>query len=131
MNDPEEAALDSRYAPGTARRLADIAQLCGRAERLAARGREWYDSDPELAVPHLAAESLVLKIGEAVRRLPASFIEEHNAEAAWRRAVGMRHRLAHEYDAVDPELVWAVVSVHAGALRLEVERLLGERMLGA
>lgn len=52
---------------GIRRRLEDIIRLCHHAEGLAARGREWYDSDPELGVPHLAADSLVLKLGEAVR----------------------------------------------------------------
>lgn len=58
----------------TVTRLRDIARLCARAETLAARGRSWYDSDPELDVPKLAADSLVLKLGEAVRRLPDEFL---------------------------------------------------------
>ncbi|MDO5535728.1 MAG: DUF86 domain-containing protein [Propionibacteriaceae bacterium] len=98
--------------------------LCERAELMAARGREWYDSDPELGVPKLAADSLVLKLGEAVRRLPEGFLAEHQHEPTWRRAIGMRHRLAHEYDAVDYELVWGVVSRHAAELRRRVEELL-------
>lgn len=64
------SALDERYGRGTADRLRDVATLCRRAELLAARGRDWYDSDPELHVPKLAADCLVLKLGEAVRRLP-------------------------------------------------------------
>lgn len=106
-------------------RLRDISGLCARAEQLAARGRAWYDSDAELAVPHLAAESLVLKIGEAVRRLPSGFIDERRGDPTWRRAVGMRHRLAHEYDAVDYELVWAVIATHAGHLRRQIDTLIG------
>ncbi len=97
--------LDARYGPGTPRRLLDVAALCRRAERLAERGRDWYDSDPDLGVPQLAAESVVLKLGEAVRRLPQAFLDDHRDDPTWRRAIGMRHRLAHEYDAVDYELV--------------------------
>lgn len=117
-------SVDDRYGVGTADRLRDVARFCRRAEQLAARGRDWYDSDPELNVPKLAADSLVLKLGEAVRRLPERFLTEHRSDPAWRRAIGMRHRLAHEYDAVDYELVWGVVSVHAAALRVRVESLL-------
>ena len=109
------------------RRLHDVARLCRHSEALAARGREWYDSDPELQVPHLAADSLVLKLGEAVRRLPEDFLTQRKAEPVWRRAIGMRHRIAHEYDAVDYEIVWQVISVHAGDLREEVEKLLRHR----
>ncbi len=107
-------------------RLRDVTRLCRRAERLAARGRDWCDSDPELSVPKLAADSIVLKLGEAVRRLPEAFLNDHKADPAWRRAIGMRHRLAHQYDAVDYELVWGVVSRHAAELRQRVESLLSD-----
>lgn len=107
-------------------RLQDIARLCSRAEALAARGRHWYDSDPDLDVPKLAADSLVLKLGEAVRRLPADFLAERRADPTWRRAIGMRHRIAHDYDAVDCEIVWAVVSRHARDLRVTVEGFIEE-----
>lgn len=115
--------LDDTYGAGTTDRLRDVARLCLRAEALAARGRDWYDSDPELDVPKLAADSLVLKLGEAVRRLPQQFLDERRSDPSWRRAIGMRHRLAHDYDAVDYELVWSVVAVHAVALRHRVEAL--------
>lgn len=115
--------LDDTYGAGTTDRLRDVARLCRRAEALAARGRDWYDSDPELDVPKLAADSLVLKLGEAVRRLPQQFLDERRSDPSWRRAIGMRHRLAHDYDAVDYELVWSVVAVHAVALRHRVEAL--------
>ena len=109
--------IDAMYEPGTTDRLRDVARLCGRAELLASRGRDWYDSDPELDTPKLAADSLVLKLGEAVRRLPAPFLDE-------RRATGMRRRLAHDYDAVDFELMWSVMATHASALRDRVESIL-------
>lgn len=113
----------------TASRLRDIARLCERAERLAARGRDWYDSDPELDAPKLAADSLVLKLGEAVRRLPEPFLRSHREDPQWRRAIGMRHRIAHEYEAIDYEIVWLVVSRHAPDLRMAIEQLLAERPL--
>lgn len=118
------SALDHRYGGGTAARLRDVAALCRRAEQLAARGRDWYDSDPELNVPKLAADSLVLKLGEAVRRLPEELLTEQRPDPAWRRAIGMRNRLAHDYDAVDYDLVWGVVATHAAELRRRVDALL-------
>lgn len=118
--------LDDAFGSGTADRLRDVVRLCLRAELMAARGRDWYDSDPELEVPKLAAESVVLKLGEAVRRLPEAFLAERQADPAWRRAIGMRHRLAHDYDAVDYELVWGVIDRHAAELRRRVEGLLGD-----
>ena len=120
----ERTGLDEQFGDGTTRRLEDVAALCRRAEQLAAKGRDWYDSDPDLQVPHLAADALVLKLGAAVRRLPEQFLQEHRGDPSWRRAIGMRHRLAHEYDAVDYDLVWGVVSQHAAQLCGHVEELL-------
>lgn len=110
--------------PQTRHRLEDVARLCRRAEALAARGRDWYDSDPTDEVPHLAADSIVLKLGEAVRRLPDDFLAERRSDPTWRRATGMRHRIAHDYDAVDYDIVWAVISEHVADLRARVETLL-------
>lgn len=118
--------LDDLWGPGTTSKLDDVSRLCQRAEQFAARGRQWYDSDPELGVPHLAADSIVLKIGEAVRRLPAELLESRRTDPVWRRAIGMRHRLAHQYDAIDYELVWQVVSAHAADLRASIQSMLAE-----
>ncbi|MDO5094398.1 MAG: DUF86 domain-containing protein [Propionibacteriaceae bacterium] len=91
---------------------------------MSARGRSWYESDPELEVPKLAADSLLLKLGEAVRRLPEQFLEAQAHDPVWRRAIGMRNRLAHEYLGIDYELVWQVLTVHAPALGRSVEAML-------
>lgn len=114
----------ANLAPQTIAKLRDVARLCARAEAFAARGREWYDSDPEVGAPRLAADSLVLKLGEAVRRLPDDFLAGRQGDPTWRRAIGMRHRIAHDYDAIDYEIVWQVVSRHASALKSSVEGIL-------
>lgn len=113
-----------RLTPKTIRRLRDVARLCARAEGLAARGWDWYDSDPELETPKLAADSVVLKLGEAVRRLPEDFLSDKHRDPVWRGAIAMRHRIAHDYDAVDYDIVWRVISLHARELRARVEDLL-------
>lgn len=116
------SACEAERAQRRARLRAEAESL--RAERLAARGRAWYDSDPDLDVPTLAADSLDLKIGEAVRRLPEDVLTRHSSDPEWQRAIGMRHRLAHEYGAVDYELVWRVVARHAATLRARAESFL-------
>ncbi|PID54572.1 MAG: hypothetical protein CSB46_01805 [Micrococcales bacterium] len=98
-----------RLTPETIRRLRDVARLCARAEGLAARGRDWYDSDPELETPKLAADSV---------------LSDKHRDPVWRGAIAMRHRIAHDYDAVDYDIVWRVISLHARELRARVEDLL-------
>ena len=50
------------------RALREIVRLCDDGSRLADRGRAWYLSDG-LNIPGLAAESIIIKIGENVARL--------------------------------------------------------------
>ena len=48
-------------------------------------------------------------IGEACRRVSASFRDAH-PEVQWPAIIGLRNRIVHEYDDVDPDSVWTVVS---------------------
>jgi uncharacterized protein with HEPN domain len=48
-------------------------------------------------------------IGEATKRLPNN-IRIANPEIPWKAMAGMRDRLIHGYDVVDPEIVWITVT---------------------
>ena len=50
----------------------------------------------------------LLNIGEAVTNLDADF-RETSPNIPWREIVGLRNRLAHNYDAIDVELVQATL----------------------
>jgi uncharacterized protein with HEPN domain len=47
-------------------------------------------------------------LGEASRKLGPEFRSIH-PEIPWREMNDLRNVLIHNYDAVDPELVWAIV----------------------
>lgn len=71
----------------------------------AGREREHLDSDRML---ELALTRLVEIVGEAANRVgPETRIAL--VEIPWARIVGMRHRLAHGYDKVDPAILWETV----------------------
>ena len=56
-----------------------------------------------LAVPHA-----VEIVGEAAGRVTRSFCDAH-PEIAWSEVAGMRHRIVHDYFAVDYRRVWDTV----------------------
>ena len=72
----------------------------------------------------------LLIIGEAANRLP-DHITEASPDIPWRQLVGFRNRLAHEYEALDKDTIWLVVSLGVAELgeqlRVLINRLTQER----
>jgi uncharacterized protein with HEPN domain len=61
-------------------------------------------------------------IGEAARCISDEFKQRH-PEIPWRRIIGMRHHLVHEYFNIDIEQIWQVVEVDIPALLPLIEPL--------
>lgn len=57
----------------------------------------------------LVAERRIEIMGEAARRLSASFRTGH-PEIPWNLMIGQRNVMAHEYDEIDHERVWRLVT---------------------
>ncbi|MDQ0645834.1 uncharacterized protein with HEPN domain [Microbacterium natoriense] len=106
------------------RSLREILRLCDNGTRLAGRGHEWYISD-ELNTPGLAAESIIIKIGENVARLSDETIVA-NPQVPWSSIKRMRDRLAHHYEATDYDAVWATINVDLPRVRAAIASLLAE-----
>lgn len=109
-----------RLTDNETRTLKDILAFSAVAARLVERGREAYDSDEMLP---LAAEAILIKIGEAVSRLPEAVIAA-SPHVRWRSMRGMRNLLAHDYEAIDPNIIWNTLArelpVDAVAIRAVV-----------
>jgi len=106
------------------RSLREIVRLCDDGTRLAGRGHEWYVSD-DLNTPGLAAESIIIKIGENVARLSDETIVA-NPQVPWSSIKRMRDRLAHHYEATDYDAVWATINVDLPRVRAAIASLLVE-----
>lgn len=63
----------------------------------------------------LAAERVIEIIGEAARRVSPSFREAH-PEIEWRRIIGLRNVLVHQYAEVDIDILWGVATEHVPEL---------------
>lgn len=61
-------------------------------------------------------------IGEASSKLTPAFKDENNG-IEWRKIIGMRNRIIHSYDTVDPEIVWDVVRHDLPALAVKLKEL--------
>jgi len=79
---------------------------------------------------HFAANEMVLDavvrnleiIGEAARHLPGE-LRERYADIDWRRIVGFRNIVIHEYFDVDPAIVWAIATQHLPRLKRVLEQM--------
>ena len=73
-----------------------------------------------LALPHA-----VEIVGEAASRVSRPFCEAH-PEIAWSAVTGMRHRIVHDYFAVDYERLCDTVRTDLPPLIAELERILAD-----
>lgn len=62
-------------------------------------------------------------LGEAAGRVSKELTDRH-PELPWRKVTGLRHKIVHDYFAVDLEVVWDTATLDAPAVRPIVEALL-------
>jgi uncharacterized protein with HEPN domain len=67
--------------------------------------RDHYDANEDL---QMVFAHLVQVLGEAASRVSQAGREQFS-DIPWRRIVGMRHRIVHDYMNVDLEVLWEVV----------------------
>ena len=84
------------------------------------RVRADLDSDRML---NLALVRLLEVLGEAANRIPAEERAVHT-QIPWPQLVGLRNRLIHQYDNVDFDILWQILTKDLPPLVRELERLL-------
>lgn len=87
--------------------------------KVAGKSRADYDADENL---RMALAHLVQTIGEAARRVSPQMQGAH-CEIPWRRIIGMRHRIVHDYMSLDEDLLWDVVTANLDELVLLLDPL--------
>lgn len=63
-------------------------------------------------------------IGEAAARVSPAFCTA-SPSIPWQQIVGTRHRLIHGYDAVDLDLLWAIINNDLPPLIADLEQIVG------
>ena len=104
-------------------RVYDMRECCHRIRMYAAGlSRElFFDTD----VVFDATMYNLLILGEAVNHMPDDIITAF-PNIPWRELVGFRNRIAHEYQALDNDTVWEIVSHGVAELREQLDDLLAE-----
>lgn len=97
--------------------LETAARLRGLAR---ARTRRGFESDE---IGQLALLHLIQRLGEGASRLSADFRAAH-PEFPWAEMIGMRNRIVHGYDDLDPDIVWRVSSEDIEPVIAALERAL-------
>ena len=85
-------------------------------------GKSREDYEREDLLRHAVERNLEI-IGEAARRLPKEFCDQY-PEVPWRAIMATRHILAHDYDEVDNDIVWRIITDHVPELVRQLKPLL-------
>ena len=64
-------------------------------------------------------------IGEATKKIPVDFRENHNS-IQWKNMAGMRDRLIHDYVGVNYSIVWDVVKNKIPELKNQIDQVLSQ-----
>ena len=83
------------------------------------KNRKDFDADKAL---RLALAHLIQTLGEAARRISDEF-QKKNLEIPWEEIIGMRHKIVHDYMAIDEDIVWQVVSQDLPDLIIGLENI--------
>jgi uncharacterized protein with HEPN domain len=108
---PRDDRLTLELMLDSARRLRSLARERG-ASAFAA------DDVVQLAVLHL-----IQRLGEGASRLSADFRAGH-PEFPWGEMIGMRNRIVHGYDDLDPDMTWRVATDDIEPVIAALERAL-------
>lgn len=64
-------------------------------------------------------------IGEATKRIPATFREEYSA-VPWKNMAGMRDRLIHDYLGTNYAIVWDVIATKIPELNAQIQAVVNK-----
>ena len=90
------------------------------------RDRQSYENFKASAVDVRAASYSIMIISEAVRRVPAEWLDEY-PDTPWHAVRTIGNKLRHEYQRVSEVIVWGIVAEHADALKVTVDAMIQRR----
>ena len=107
-------------------RLLDILEAIENVQKYTSKGHEAFSQD-ELVRVWIAHH--IQTIGEAAANLSLDFRESHS-HVPWRRMIGMRNILVHQYFGIDWHEVWDTAVTDLPSLKIQIRGILDERAEG-
>ncbi|WP_180320764.1 DUF86 domain-containing protein [Propioniciclava sinopodophylli] len=93
------------------RRVGDLAEFVREAAYLTKKGQEAYLADSmEGALLRNAGERILIKVATVAEKLPQGFKDRY-PDVDWQGINRMRNLVAHHYDRVSHDLIWAALTV--------------------
>lgn len=90
------------------------------AKYISGKNKEQFANDSEMQDAVIRRLEV---IGEAIKRLPMEFREQHS-EIEWKNATGMRDILIHHYDEIETKQIWLTVTEILPPFTIQIEKLL-------
>jgi uncharacterized protein with HEPN domain len=103
-------------------RLLDILEATTKIRARVAHGHDRFDTDEDLQI---VLTHLIQIIGEAASRLSPELTNGH-PEVPWRQIIGTRHRVVHDYFAIDPDILWTAATRDIPPLAAQIHTILDE-----
>ncbi len=104
--------------------------LCHALERIDHIG-EYTEGKPENFFGDRKTRDAVLRnleiIGQCLKDYGLETLEAARPDIRWRRVSGIRNVLAHEYMALDLDLVWEIITSHLPVLRAAIAEQLEKK----
>jgi uncharacterized protein with HEPN domain len=105
----------------------DIAALWDMAQAIANINEVVSDTDREQFLANWREQSIIERqleiLGEAARRISEKFQQEH-PDMNWRQIIGLRNVIAHQYDRIEPDLIWEIITSDLLGLYQKIQQLL-------
>ena len=107
--------------PDKVRRLLDdLAAMGEDAAHIVSLGEDTYlADDPQGRLLRNAGERIIIKVSTVVERLPERFKSAH-PQVEWVKIQRMRNLVAHHYDKVQADFVWATLAYRIPRLIADV-----------
>ncbi|TBT85504.1 DUF86 domain-containing protein [Propioniciclava sinopodophylli] len=91
--------------------MGDLAEFVREAAYLTKKGQEAYLADSmEGALLRNAGERILIKVATVAEKLPQGFKDRY-PDVDWQGINRMRNLVAHHYDRVSHDLIWAALTV--------------------